>query len=103
MSSSLFLCWLLRLFVSFLLPSQFFLVSVLNKVEVLTKGDNNRVDDRGLYAPGQLWLQREDILGRARGTLRYLGMVTIILNDYPILKYFLIGIMALFVLTNKES
>jgi hypothetical protein len=103
MSSSLFVCWLLRLFVSFLLPSQFFLVSVLNKVEVLTKGDNNRVDDRGLYAPGQLWLQREDILGRARGTLRYLGMVTIILNDYPILKYFLIGIMALFVLTNKES
>jgi len=72
-------------------------------VEVLTKGDNNRVDDRGLYAPGQLWLQREDILGRAKGTLRYLGMVTIILNDYPILKYLLIGIMGLFVLTNKES
>ena len=75
----------------------------LIKVEVLTKGDNNRVDDRGLYAPGQLWLQREDILGRAKGTLRYLGMVTIILNDYPVLKYVLIGIMGLFVLTNKES
>mmetsp|Transcript_28730 Transcript_28730/g.39509 ORF Transcript_28730/g.39509 Transcript_28730/m.39509 type:complete len:183 (+) Transcript_28730:1620-2168(+) len=73
------------------------------KIEVLTKGDNNRVDDRGLYAPGQLWLQREDILGRARGTLRYLGMVTIILNDYPVLKYVLIGVMGLFVLTNKES
>ena len=90
------------------------------QVEVLTKGDNNRVDDRGLYAPGQLWLKREDILGRARGTLRYLGMVTIILNDYPVLKYVLIGnhtrsillcignltligVMGLFVLTNKES
>ncbi|KAJ1438350.1 microsomal signal peptidase [Ochromonadaceae sp. CCMP2298] len=72
-------------------------------VEVLTKGDNNRVDDRGLYAPGQLWLGREDILGRAKGTLRYLGMVTIILNDYPVLKYVLIGVMGLFVLTNKES
>ena len=34
---------------------------------------------------------------------RYLGMVTIILNDYPALKYVLIGIMGLFVLTNKES
>ena len=34
-------------------------------VELLTKGDNNRVDDRGLYAPGQLWLSREDVLGRA--------------------------------------
>lgn len=92
-----------------------------SQIEVLTKGDNNRVDDRGLYAPGQLWLQREDILGRAKGTLRYLGMVTIILNDYPPLKYVLIGgifrrcmftvlklhhvagVMGLFVLTNKES
>lgn len=37
------------------------------KVELLTKGDNNRVGDRGLYAPGQLWLNREDILGRAAG------------------------------------
>jgi len=37
------------------------------KIELLTKGDNNRVGDRGLYAPGQLWLNREDILGRAAG------------------------------------
>lgn len=33
------------------------------QIELLTKGDNNRVDDRGLYAPGQMWLNREDILG----------------------------------------
>ncbi|CAM9411331.1 unnamed protein product [Phaeothamnion confervicola] len=72
-------------------------------VELLTKGDNNRVNDRDLYAPGQLWLRREDILGRARGTLRYVGMVTIILNDYPLLKYVLVGIMGLFVLTNREA
>jgi signal peptidase I len=70
---------------------------------VLTKGDNNRVDDRGLYAPGQLWLQREDILGRAKGTLRYLGMVTIILNDYPILKYVLIGNSTSFMIANFVS
>ncbi|CAG2112862.1 unnamed protein product [Medioppia subpectinata] len=38
-------------------------------VKILTKGDNNSVDDRGLYAPGQLWLQKKDIVGRARGTL----------------------------------
>ena len=119
----------------------------LGKVEVLTKGDNNRVDDRGLYAPGQLWLQREDILGikiisiiiiiiiiiitiKFRESTWYfkisryylksyyfyyitiillllllllLGMVTIILNDYPPVKYVLIGVMGLFVLTNKES
>jgi signal peptidase len=73
------------------------------RIELLTKGDNNRVDDRGLYAPGQKWLKREDILGRASGTLRYLGMVTIILNDYPMVKYLLIGVMGLFVLTSKDS
>lgn len=73
------------------------------EVNLLTKGDNNRVDDRGLYAPGQLWLNREDILGKAIGTLRYVGMVTIALNDYPVLKYVLVGMMGLFVLTSKEG
>ena len=73
------------------------------EVELLTKGDNNRVDDWGLYAPGQVWLKRDDVLGRAIGTLRYVGMVTIILNDYPMLKYVLVGVMGLFVLTNKEG
>jgi len=72
-------------------------------VELLTKGDNNRVDDRGLYAPGQMWLEREDVLGKATGTLRYVGMVTIALNDYPVLKYVLVGMMGLFVLTSKEG
>lgn len=72
------------------------------RIELLTKGDNNKVDDRGLYASGQQFIGREDILGRAVGTLRYVGMVTIILNDYPALKYVLVAVMGLFVLTNKE-
>uniref|UniRef100_A0A914W201 Signal peptidase complex catalytic subunit SEC11 n=1 Tax=Plectus sambesii TaxID=2011161 RepID=A0A914W201_9BILA len=53
----------------------------------LTKGDNNQVDDRGLYPPGQLWLTRKDVVGRAKGYVPYVGMVTILLNDYPKLKY----------------
>lgn len=44
------------------------------------------VDDRGLYAPGQLWLQRKDVVGRARGYVPYIGMVTILMNDYPKFK-----------------
>ena len=62
----------------------------------------SHVDDRGLYKPGQLWLERKDILGRARASLQYVGMVTILLNDMPYLKYALVGIMGLFVLTSKE-
>lgn len=52
----------------------------------LTKGDNNSVDDRGLYAPGQQWLEKSDMVGRARGFLPYVGMVTILMNEYPKVK-----------------
>lgn len=44
------------------------------------------MDDRGLYAPGQLWLTKNDIVGRARGFLPYVGMVTILMNEYPKFK-----------------
>jgi len=71
-------------------------------VDILTKGDNNQVDDRGLYAKGQNWLNKRHIIGRAKGYLPYVGMVTIVMNDYPTLKYALIGVLALFVLTNRE-
>jgi signal peptidase len=84
------------------------------EVDILTKGDNNPVDDRGLYPPGQQWLNRKHIIGRAKGYiltslfsyhlsfLPFVGMVTIIMNDYPQVKYALIGIMGLFVLSTRE-
>ena len=72
-------------------------------LKMLTKGDNNGVNDRSLYAHGQRWLEREDIMGRARAGMPYIGMLTILLNDYPYLKYVLVGAMGLFVLTNKEG
>ena len=43
------------------------LVSEKGNVKLLTKGDNNAVDDRGLYARGQLWVSRDEVIGRARG------------------------------------
>lgn len=56
----------------------------------------------GLYNPGQLWLTPSDVIGRAKGFLPFVGMVTIQLTDYPALKYFLVGLMGLFVLTSKD-
>merc|ERR1711918_141776 len=73
-----------------------------DETNILTKGDNNSVDDRGLYAANQSWLNKEHIIGRAKGFLPYIGMVTIIMNDYPMVKYCLVGLMGLFVLTTKE-
>ena len=69
----------------------------------LTKGDNNPVDDRNLYATDQMWLRRGEILGTAIASLPHIGYVTIMLQDYPPLKFLLVGLMALFVLTGKES
>ena len=62
-------------------------------IKFLTKGDNNEVDDRGLYKEGQNWLEKKDVVGRARGFLPYVGMVTIIMNDYPKFKYALLAVM----------
>ena len=70
---------------------------------MLTKGDNNHGHDRVLYAKGQHWVSRNEIVGRAKGCghtvamayvvtfllprfLPYIGMVTIIMNDYPMVK-----------------
>ncbi|KAL0025496.1 hypothetical protein WJX77_006303 [Trebouxia sp. C0004] len=72
------------------------------EVSVLTKGDNNHGDDRALYARGQMWLNQKHIMGRVVGFLPYVGQVTIIMNDYPYLKYALIGVLALFVIMSKE-
>lgn len=69
---------------------------------LLTKGDNNQIDDRNLYPGKQLWLERKHILGRINGYLPYVGIITIIMNDYPILKYLVIAFLGLLVLTNKE-
>jgi signal peptidase len=78
----------------------------LGRVQLLTKGDNNPTEDRALYNPeggsSKLWLEEDEVLGRAKGYLPKVGKLTIYLTDYPALKYILIAVLALFVLTAKE-
>ncbi|MCO5598528.1 hypothetical protein L7F22_052625 [Adiantum nelumboides] len=69
---------------------------------ILTKGDNNDRDDLGLY-DGPLWLRRKNIIGKVRGYAPYVGYVTILLNDYPKLKYLLLGGLGLSLLFTKEG
>eukprot|EP00056_Hartaetosiga_gracilis_P019014 m.12678 g.12678 ORF g.12678 m.12678 type:complete len:191 (+) comp7292_c0_seq2:117-689(+) len=73
------------------------------KVQFLTKGDNNRVDDRGLYAPGQMWLRPDNVIGRAEAFAPYVGMVTIIMNDYPALKVALLVFLAAVAIIHREK
>ncbi|TKY73189.1 Signal peptidase complex catalytic subunit SEC11C [Spatholobus suberectus] len=75
---------------------------VTEETYILTKGDNNGIDDRIMYNHGQLWLQQHHIMGRAVGFLPYVGWATIIMTEKPILKYVLIGALGLLVLTSKE-
>ncbi|KAI8544331.1 hypothetical protein RHMOL_Rhmol08G0288200 [Rhododendron molle] len=72
------------------------------EVDVLTKGDNNPVNDISLYAPGQHWLRQEHIMGRAVGFLPYLGWATIIMKEKPVVKYAVLGAAALFVMITKD-
>ena len=51
-------------------------------VEILTKGDNNFVNDRGLYPSGMNFLTPEMLMGKVWGYMPYVGMITIWLNDY---------------------
>ncbi|TFK31160.1 hypothetical protein BDQ12DRAFT_640326 [Crucibulum laeve] len=68
---------------------------------LLTKGDNNYVDDIELYQ-GLEWLERRHIVGKVRGFLPYVGYVTIAMNDFPQLKYALLGGLGLLALIQRE-
>ncbi|KAM3714064.1 hypothetical protein ACJW31_01G303700 [Castanea mollissima] len=72
------------------------------EVYILTKGDNNHEDDRVLYAQGQHWLQRHHVMGRAVGFLPYVGWMTIIMTEKPVIKYIIIGALGLLVITSKD-
>ena len=73
-----------------------------NRRELLTKGDNNYSDDTILYAAGQDWLQEDHIMGRSAGFLPHVGRITIVMNDYPYIKYAVIGALGLLVVTSRE-
>lgn len=73
--------------------------------KILTKGDNNPVDDRGIYwniDQKMIYLNKRHILGKVRANLPYVGILTILLNDYPPLKFAMIGAMFLLVMIAKD-
>lgn len=41
-------------------------------------------------------------MGRIRGYLPFVGILTILLNDYPWLKWSILGLMGIMVLTSKD-
>jgi signal peptidase I len=72
------------------------------KAKFLTKGDNNAADDTDLYARGQDYLVREDIIGRVVAYVPLVGYVTIMLSEHPWLKTVMLGLMGLMVVMQRE-
>jgi len=73
----------------------------LKPQSLLTKGDNNNADDIQLYN-GLSFLERKHIVGKVRGYVPWVGYVTIAMNDFPQLKYALLGILGLMALVQRE-
>lgn len=72
------------------------------EAKLLTKGDNNVADDVDLYARGQDYLERKDIIGSVVGYIPFVGYVTIMLSEHPWLKTVMLGIMGLFAILQRE-
>ncbi|RCK66567.1 Signal peptidase complex catalytic subunit SEC11 [Candida viswanathii] len=70
---------------------------------LLTKGDNNAVDDLSLYARKQLYLnQKEDLVGTVKGYLPFIGYVTILISENVYFKYGMLGLLGLSAMFSNE-
>ncbi|KAJ7149613.1 signal peptidase complex catalytic subunit SEC11 [Mycena filopes] len=64
--------------------------------ELLTKGDNNDVDDVGLYPEGLERIERAHVLGKVRFILPFVGYGSILLkNDDPLVRYVIFALVGL--------
>lgn len=71
-------------------------------LKLLTKGDNNLADDTELYARGQDYLSRSDVIGSVIGYVPFVGYVTIMLSEHPWMKKVLLGLMGVMVVLQRE-
>jgi signal peptidase len=73
-----------------------------DEAKLLTKGDNNVADDTELYARGQDYIERKDIIGSVVAYIPFVGYVTILLSEHPWLKTVMLGMMGLVVVLQRE-
>lgn len=51
-----------------------------NRQMILTKGDNNDIDDRFMYLPERPFALREEVIGLVRGYVPKMGWASLILQ-----------------------
>ncbi|EIT80580.1 hypothetical protein AFCA_004908 [Aspergillus flavus] len=65
----------------------------LSKQLILTKGDNNAVDDTTLYPEGQEFVYRENVVGLVRGYVPYVGWISLWLKESPLFLYIIMTVL----------
>lgn len=55
-----------------------------------------------MYARGQDYLERKDIIGSVFAYMPFVGYVTILLSEHPWLKSVMLGLMGLMVVLQRE-
>ncbi|KAI5149118.1 signal peptidase I [Enteropsectra breve] len=78
---------------------------VINKLgkQLLTKGDNNRVNDIGIYRPGRRFLEPREMRAGVFGYIPWFGYPSIWISSIPGLKYLLFAVGAYSMFFDKES
>jgi signal peptidase I len=59
---------------------------------IVTKGDNNIIDDRVMYPNDQSYVYRHQIIGFVRGYMPFIGWTAIILQDPMCLRQIILGL-----------
>ena len=73
---------------------------------LMTKGDNNNGDDRPILqdaSPHLKWLRTKHLIGVGIAYVPLVGYATIMMSDFPMLKYLLIGGLAFFALVGNKD
>jgi len=78
------------------------IIELIDEERVLTKGDNNNIDDRGLYYPSFKYLPKSAIIGKVRGHLPWIGYLSIWAKDFKVILISLIAIEIIYNIS-KES
>jgi signal peptidase len=58
---------------------------------MLTKGDNNIVDDVSLYPNGRKWVYREEVVGLVKGHIPTVGRINLLMKDHLEASYVVLG------------
>lgn len=70
---------------------------------MLTKNDQSNLDARSVYPQGQLWLHHQDIIGKVSASLPGVGLVFLWIEEYPMLKFMILGVFLLLWTIGKDN